>query len=145
MQLSQLRMNLKRIDFQSLVGDALQAQKKEIVEYQKAQMLHGQRADGLKIGKYKDYNYARVKANMNPIAGYGFVDLKYRGEFQRNIGIRFFADSYVLFSSDSKADALLLKYGPDIFGLNAEFIKDFATMYLNSELNKQIRKQIYGL
>jgi len=71
--------------------------------------------------------------------------LKYRGEFQRNIGIRFFADSYVLFSSDSKADALLLKYGPDIFGLNAEFIKDFATMYLNSELNKQIRKQIYGL
>lgn len=145
MELSQLRANFKALNFTDIVSEALEKQKAEIIEYQKAQMLHGENVEGKKIGKYKNMDYIRKKANMNPLAGYGNVDLKLTGEFQRNMNIRFFADSFVLFSNDSKAEDLVSKYGPTIFGLNAGFIKDFAEVYLNEELTKQIHKRIYGL
>lgn len=143
MSLADIKHSIQSLNFERIIGDALVLQQKQIIEYQKAQMLHGQTATGDKIGKYKNKDYARKKANLNPLAGYGYVDLRLHNEFQRNITIRFFSDSYVIFSTDSKAEKLVQDYGPNIFGLNAEFIDDFAETFLNDEIQQQIIKNIY--
>lgn len=145
MQLATLKERFRGLNFNTIVGDALEAQKAELIEYQKAQMLHGENVDGKKIGKYKNPNYARKKYNMNPLAGYGNVDLRLEGEFQRNINVRFFAESFVIFSVDWKAEKLLDAYGQAIFGLNAGFIKDFSQVYFAAEMQRQIEKNIYGV
>ncbi|HYD90288.1 MAG TPA: hypothetical protein VEA37_02235, partial [Flavobacterium sp.] len=79
MKIGEIRQKFKELDFRQITGDALEATKSEIVEYQKAQMLHGEDVNGGKIGKYKSKDYARRKFNMNPLAGYGNVDLRYKG------------------------------------------------------------------
>ena len=145
MQLTQLKANLKSIDFEVIVGDALEKHKQKVIDYQQLQMLEGKKADGTQIGKYKNQYYANKKFMMNSLAGWGNVDLRLTNEFQRNINVRFFSKSMIIFSTDSKMETLVDKYGPDIFGLNAEFIIEFGNAFLNFEISQLIQNKIYGL
>lgn len=126
------------------IPDAIVETKNELIEYQKSQMLHGLNAEGSKIGRYKNKDYARKKANMNPLAGYWQVDLRYRGEFHRNMDVKFFTNSFQVFSRDEKYDMLTEKYGETIWGLNDEFARDYSATYLKEVANRKTKNFLYG-
>ena len=145
MQLSQLKERFTNLNFEEVVGNALEVQREKLIDYQQLQMLEGKKADGEQIGKYKNTYYANRKFGMNSLAGYGNVDLRLTNEFQRNINVRFFSNALTVFSTDSKSTDLMDKYGPNIFGLNADFIIQFGKDFLNEEISKQIKNKVYGL
>ena len=143
--LEQLKSKFKSIDFGKLIEDSVVATKGDLIEYQRGQMLHGLNSSGSTIGKYRSKDYARRKANMNPVAGYGNVDLKLTGEFQRNLNVRFFARSFFLFSTDSKMKKLTEKYGDVIWGLSPSYTLEYSNLYIADQMNARIKKFINGL
>lgn len=83
---------------------------------QKDQLLHGLRADGGLIGKYRSEAYANEKYAQNSLAGFGNVDLRLKGDFYSAIQVSTAADGFIIEDTDSKAAELEAKYG-DPFGL----------------------------
>tara|TARA_R110002126_G_scaffold56099_1_gene150181 strand:+ start:1481 stop:1924 length:444 start_codon:yes stop_codon:yes gene_type:complete len=89
---------------------------KEILQVKYEELQSGIRPDGAPIGEYSQSlmgkEYAEYKNNKNPIPGLGQVDLIDTGAFAKGnkviyIGSKF----YTISSSDSKAPALIKKYG----------------------------------
>lgn len=61
---------------------------------------------------------------MNPLAGFGNVDLIYSGSFVSKLFLKSYSNNprgYIFDSTDSKTDNLVGKYGLDILGLNQEW------------------------
>lgn len=143
--INKLIENMMNLDVKATVADAVDATKTEIVAYQQGQMLRGKDRFGGQIGKYKNPDYARRKANQNPLAGYGNVDLRDKGPFQQNIKVVTFIDSVQIFSTDEKNEDLTEKYGEKIFGLSPEFAGEYAQLYLTPKANSLIKDKIYEL
>lgn len=114
------------LDIQFLIENSLIETAQNYVGLQKDQMLHGLAADGTKIGKYRNPQYAAMKAQMNPLAGEGNVDLKNKGDFYSGIFTDVRADSIVVDSADQKSTALQSKYGERIFGLDDDSKSEYA-------------------
>lgn len=115
--INQMLERIKSVNVTEESATALDANAKEIIDLQKVQLLKGVKADGKKIGKYKNNSYAAKKFSQNPLAGFGNVDLKLTGDFAFGIFVDVRTQSFVIDSQDNKTDKIFKRYG-DPFGLN---------------------------
>jgi hypothetical protein len=122
--IDQLIRNTQAIDMQELVADSLDYTRSELIAYQRYQMLQGYKADGTRIGKYKNKYYAAKKYAQNPLAGIG-------------------NNSVVFGSTDTKTNDLQERFGNDIFGLRDVVASEYAIMYLQPEGIKRITQKIF--
>lgn len=113
----------------------------EVVQANIHQLKLGLRADGERIGEYRNEAYAKKKAQMNPAAGYGNVDLIYKGDFSKGIFAQAEGDLIEISSTDEKTADLESRYGDSIMGLMDESISD-VNPTLQGELNKQVNEEI---
>lgn len=123
----------KRIDSLNISDQsqiAIDETREQLILKQQIQMLHGLDAKGEKIGKYRNPKYAAAKFAMNPLAGEGYVDLRLTKDFFNAQFVDVRTDVFVIESGDEKTDALVKKYGEDIFGLS----KDYKTEYVKEDL-----------
>lgn len=122
---------------------------KELKEAKRNEFLSGDRPDGSEIGRYRNYlmpngiTYSMFKNQMNPLAGEGYVDLIFTGQFERSLFPRRNSNnSYIFASTDSKADDLIAKYGIDIMGLNQESFNKLQKEKYAFDLVRYIKKRI---
>lgn len=115
-----LRRRFENLNVSEVSENSIDATKDQYKEQQRDQLAHGKRADGSQIGKYRNPAYARKKAAMNPLAGFGNVDLKLTGSYYKDLFVDVRSDVIAVDSSDSKAGDLEKKYG-DPFGLGGEY------------------------
>lgn len=134
--------NLTAVNMQDIVAQSIDATRFDFVKFQKYQMMMGYRANGDRIGKYRNKSYAAMKFAQNPLAGYGWIDLRLEGYFQDDIFIDVRSNSVVISSMDEKTNDLIDRYGPSIFGLNQPSAEEYAVLYLQPEGVTQIKNQI---
>jgi hypothetical protein len=102
-----------------VLSDSESLKDRKIEEFTK-----GERPDGRKIGKYRSEEYADFKNQINPRAGFGYIDLMLSRSFVGNMFVRpFTRGSFRMDSTDSKTGNLLGKYGSDIMGLNQDWFE----------------------
>lgn len=146
MTIDKLIQNTQKLNFNQIIGDVLHDSSQSLVFAQQKQMLRGETVEqGKKIGKYKSKSYRKKKFDMNPLAGYGNVDLKLTGIFQKNIKIYFFSTSFFFTSTDSKTKKLTGDYGEDIFGLNPKSRKPVIKEDITPKGVQIIKNIIYGV
>lgn len=126
----------EQLDYEALGAQVIQDNAAQIEEVNRKQMLRGERADGSKITpKYRNEKYSRAKNAKNPQAGLGTPDLKFTGNFQRQIDVNVFGKSQVdFFSKDSKSEDLVAKYGEAIFGIQDTELPRLQSEVLNPDL-----------
>jgi hypothetical protein len=134
--------NLNSVSINTVVRDTLASNQDGLVAAQQKQMLQGKNSAGAIIGKYKNKKYRALKFNMNPLAGYGNVDLRLKGEFQRNIKVYFFSTSFFFKSTDSKYERLTEKYGEIIWGLNKKTTQEVSKKTIAPSARTAITKLI---
>lgn len=117
--ISDIQKRLRGYDANNVAQNSLLDSADLIIKVQQEQLLRGERADGAKIGKYRNPAYAAKKNSLNPLAGLGNVDLKLTGELYKEVLLDVRDDSFVLVSGDTKTPGLIEKYG-DPFGLSAK-------------------------
>ena len=99
------------------LGLTLEDQKDKVLDLNRAQLLAGERSDGSEIGQYRPFTIAaRQKKGLQT----SHIDLRYEGDFQREMDLEVRGDEYVIYSHDFKNDKLVAEYGVQIFGLNPE-------------------------
>lgn len=133
---------MQAVNMPDVIAQSIDATRFDLIKFQKFQMLLGYKADGNRIGKYKNKAYAAMKFAENPLAGIGYVDLRLTGYFQDDIFVDTRSNSVVLSSMDEKANSLMQKYGNNIFGLNEPTASEYSTMYLQPEGVNQIKNKV---
>lgn len=107
--------------------------------------MAGKRPDGRKIGTYIDKSYSAFKNQINPLAGYGNVDLIVTGQFVNSFFVKPFGLGFIFDATDRKRGNLLGRYGGDIMGLNQEWFnkrqKDIYKNVLSLEISKVLNKR----
>lgn len=121
---------------QIILSDQETLKEEKINEFEK-----GLRPDNKRIGGYQSGEYAHLKNQINPFAGFGNVDLIYTGSFVSKLFVRpYYSRAFLFDSSDSKTGNLIGKYGLDIMGINKEWFnkrqKDIYRLTLSVELQK---------
>lgn len=112
--------------------------------WEKAQSVDGGYITNQKTGSsvYASEEYAIFKNQMNPLAGYGHIDLTLTGGLSENLTIKKDNNKYKIFSTDEKYNKIGKKYGFKEFGLTeAEMIQFLEELYLVSV--SSILTQIY--
>ncbi len=100
-----------------VLSDQESLKERKIEEFTK-----GERPDGRKIGKYRSGEYADFKHQINPRAGFGYIDLILSRSFVGKMFVRpFIRGSFRLDSTDSKTGNLLGKYGGEIMSINQDW------------------------
>lgn len=123
-----------------ILSDQETLKKEKINEFEK-----GLRPDNNRIGGYQSGEYANLKNQMNPFAGFGNVDLIYSGSFVSKLFVRpYYSRAFLFNSSDSKTGNLIGKYGLDIMGINKEWFDKRQSEIYRLVLQQQI-KQIYKI
>lgn len=142
--INSLLQSTKRLDVSFLIENSLIETAQTYTGIQKDQMIHGLNSKGTAIGKYRSKTYAQKKANMNPLAGEGNVDLKLTGSFYDAIFTDVRSEGIIVDSADQKSSALQQKYGTTIFGLDddnkQEYINEVKPVFIQmvtDELNKK--------
>jgi hypothetical protein len=131
-----------RFSMTEVVENALLDTKEELVDVQRQQMVHGERSDGKRIGKYKNKAYASMKNFMNSKPGLGFKDLRLTGSFHKMMFVDIRENGRVIFSSlDEKLPQIIEREGELIFGIN----KKFRVPYSHDTLGPAIIKRINDL
>jgi hypothetical protein len=105
------------------------------------------RPDNKRIGGYQSGEYANEKNQMNPLAGFGNVDLIYSGAFVSKLFVKPFdanPNGFIFDSSDKKTGSLVVKYGQAIMGLNKVWFNKRQSEIYRLVLQQQI-KQIYKI
>lgn len=123
-----------------IVRETVKEHKEEILSMNKQQMKEGKNSLGRPIGKYKNPDYQRMKAGMNPLAS-GNVDLELTGVFKQGLIIDLTGDRIVINSSgDLKSRALESRYGDVIFGLTDDNKKEFISNTLRPAFIQKIKQ-----
>lgn len=138
-----LMSNLSSVDFNQVMEEAVTDTSPALKAAQQNQMLHGRNAAGDIIGKYRNPAYARKKYLLNPLAGNGNVDLRLKNEFQQDIFVDARENSAVIDSGNEKTEALIKKYGENIFGLNKDYAGEYAVNDMGPVATKNIIQQIH--
>lgn len=102
----------------------------------------GLRPDYKKIGNYRSDSYAFRKNNLNPLAGFGNVDLMLTGAFANSLFPIKKTTGFIFESSDSKLGDLISKYGMDIMGLNQKTFDDIQKNIYSVEIIRYIKTRI---
>lgn len=139
--IASVRRRFEALDVLDTSQDAIDATSEQYLDQQKEQMKHGLRPDGSKIGEYALTEYAELKYAMNPLAGFGNVDLKLTGAFQMNTQLNVIGEEMIIESLDSKAQELEEKYG-DVFGIGGEFKEKYVTEYLQPVFIQKVKDKV---
>jgi hypothetical protein len=118
------------LDAYSIAAEAADETKDNFVSLNAEQMHKGLDSEGEKIGEYRSELYAEQKHRINPLPGFGFVDLRLTGAFYEGMYMRVEGDSLLEGSEDEKAEGLEEKYGKAIFGLSAPFSREYINEFL---------------
>lgn len=102
----------------SLVLASIKRNQKQIVKRNQDQLKKGLDANDEKLGNYKDKGWIAQRKRAGRQTGY--VDLKFYGDFQASMFVKFDATSLSLGldTTDKKKDILIHHWGEDILGLN---------------------------
>lgn len=118
--IAQLNRKLAGIEakVRALVNASVRRHQKEIIQRNQQQLLAGKDANDDKLGNYKDAGWVRKRKKKGLQTGY--VDLKFTGDFQKSMFVRFdgIGLSLGLDAKDKKKDILIHHWGEDILGLN---------------------------
>lgn len=101
--------------------------------------------DDTKIGQYSKtplgQDYAVYKNRVNPLAGFGYVDLMLTGSFTNRLFLKSYGNRLFEFgSTDNKTGNLLGKYGNEIMGLNKETFEERQKNVYRITLSYEIQK-----
>ena len=110
---------------------------KAIVDLNREQMDQSLTATGRPIGRYKSKAYARKK-------GRDTVDLFDTGDFQNEMFLASKKFPLEIFSDDPKTNALIAKYGKDIFGLTQENLLIASTEILKKDIAAYYKRLLTG-
>lgn len=122
--------NYKKLNLQRLGLLALDYTKKQYLDAQRDQMMHGEDNKGGNIGKYQSDAYASMKNRMNPLAD-GYVDLKLTGSFQNKLDLVTKSNGkFEVYSQDGKNAILAEKYGINIFLLNDRYLANYRLSFM---------------
>lgn len=121
----------------------VQTNKEVALDMNTGQLFKGRNSLGAFISPpYRSPIYAELKLHMNPA---GVVDLNLTGSFYRGWYIQAQASPIkIKFNSrDVKTKELTDKYGEEIFGLDRENLKSFASEYVKPDYLKYFRKLLH--
>lgn len=120
-----LNRRLKAANIEDTAIDSIDQTREQLADAQRDQMMHGLRADGTPIGKYRNPAYARMKNAMNPLAGLGNMDWRLTGELHAALIVDAREDgTVVIVSGDEKFRDLAEEHG-DPMGLGGEFKEQY--------------------
>lgn len=143
MTISELYSNARAISLEELFEDCVTDLEQEVVELNQRQMYDkGENANGTKIGEYNSPFYAMEKNRMNPVVGFGNVDLKYSGKFYNSMyvyadKVGFFVDADV-----SYIDEIFDKYGQAMLGLSQTSLSQFVEGYFQDLFFKKLHQKL---
>jgi hypothetical protein len=103
---AELNRRVKRLNVETTSEESIDQTKEDYKSSQRDQMLHGLKADGSKIGKYRSPAYARRKYAMNPLAGFGNMDWRLTGSLHKEIFVHADNGLVVTGSADEKFNKL---------------------------------------
>lgn len=136
MTTKEFKNKLNRFDLSKEAAGVIKKTSKEYADLNIDQLRHGKTSKDEHIKpEYASRSYAEIKNKMNPMAGAGIPDLKLTGAFYRGFGVTVSGDTVRVRSSDEKQNALVEKYGIDIFGLSSDSLKKYREV-LFPELKK---------
>ena len=131
--------------YDDTLQETIEETKGQIVSYNQTQLYSGFTAAGTKVQPdYRTDDYAKIKFQDNPTAGLGTPDLYLYGDFYNGIGVVVNKKSFVTSSNDSKAARLELKYGSEIYGLDAQNAAAYSIQSVKPILFAKIRNQTTG-
>ncbi len=137
---SELLERFKKLDTNRIITASFNDTHKSFEDTQREQLRHGRTSTGELISpRYKRQKYAIAKNAINPLPGLGVPDLKFHGDFYREINMEADANVLDIISKDEKGPMLENKY-KNIFGLNQDYRKN----YINSSLHPVIKNKIEG-
>lgn len=137
-----LNRKIQQLNIDKVINHAVENTLPDLIEINKDQLLHGMDKNGEKITpKYKRNKYARVKNEMNPLAGIGTPDLKVKGDYYKGLTAKLEGGTIVETSTDFKAEFLEPKYD-DIHGLGGEYKKRYQDKNLRPAIGTEIEKTI---
>lgn len=139
--LFELRKRFENLNIDQLAKEAIKETREQLIDIQKDQLLHGERKDGSKIGRYKNSSYAAKKFSNNPLAGSGNVDLKLTGEYHEELFVDVREQTLVIDSAadPDKVASIIEKYG-DPLGLNEQSLDEYKPISQKVLNNKIISK-----
>ena len=130
----------------NVIGNELAKLEDKIIEFNRAQVRYGNRADGTEI----EPPYAEItkhfKSNDGTLTNGDptIVNLYDSGSFYAGFYILITKDEVIIDSRDSKSDALQDKYGTEIFGLTDSNLKTVLQIVKERVINN-VREQIKNL
>ena len=149
MTIDQLNRKLAGIETKVgfLVRSSIRRHSKEIVKRNQEQLLKGEDSEGkLKTDEFNPYGSYKSKKWIEKRKAKGrqtaYADLKFSGDFQKSMFVKFDAEGLLLGATDKKKDILIHHWGETILGLNDEnfeWLLDVITEDLYTGLNNYFR------
>lgn len=131
---------VNKIDIEAAIPELVQQKAYEIITLNQQQLYTGRKSTNAKITpKYAGVYYAKGKAAVNPMPGFGTPDLFVTGAFYKGFGVVVNSKEYTVNSNEEKASKLELQYGSEIYGLTKENKADFAINTLLPAVREYIR------
>lgn len=149
----------------AIVADTIPRYESDILELQRLQLLEGKASDGEDLRPYYSEDlkpqgyfrnadsaerYARWKAteiqypvdtNRNPDA----PNLYINGQFHSELGVEFGANEMTVQGTTMKAQAIILKYGLDKFGLTVDKLNEIVWgRGLYKDILENVERLMYG-
>lgn len=138
-----LKQETTESSLKKTVGDTIQINSTDIIRLVKNRLKYGQSVDGGKVGTYASEEYAAMKHQQNPLAGFGNVDLFLTGSLSDDITVIKKGERFEILSTDEKYSKIANKYGAEEFGLTEDQLQEFLHECYISSLNTIINKT-YG-
>lgn len=118
---------LETVDIERDTPNIILSTSFEITALVEHQIYHGLLSTGAKISpQYAGKDYAKKKALMNPLAGYGTPDAFLKGNFYNAMGVSVSGGNYDIESTVEYAQKLVNSYGDNFMRLSQANLKVYA-------------------
>jgi hypothetical protein len=137
MDIGDLIIKMRAVDFNKLFDESLEEVFPNIIELIKEQLSEGETAFGFITPNYVTESYPYFKQKY--VATYKIypdVDLRFEGNFYEGIFIKNGLLAIMIESKDSKSNKLEKKYGSEIFILNENNMEKLKPILYNIIMNK---------
>jgi hypothetical protein len=136
---AQLYDKLRHVDrkVKTIVGKSIRKNANSLRKMNIEQLRKGVDSNGEQLGKYKDRKWIAKRKKRNRQVQ--FVDLRFTGDFQKAMYVKFDGKEINFGSKDWKQDILVHHWGEEIFGLtddNMQWLIDRIVEDLTTELKQ---------
>lgn len=101
--------------------------------------IKGETSKNDQIGVYRErYKRYRISKGLQV----NHVDLRLTGKFQSTLEVLTENDQFRIVAHVDYADKLVKQFGPDILGLQEQYLKEFVNNYLIPEIRKMVNNKI---